>query len=275
MKKTIGILTAICVAAALWAACATGEEKRAVVALDGSTSMERIVGFLSESFEAENEGIKITYNPTGSSAGISAVLEGTCDIGLSSRELKEEEKAKLKSTVLALDGIAVAVNPKNSVSDLSLFELGAIYRGEIKNWSALGGEDRAIVLIGREAASGTRDGFEELTNTKNLCKYSQELTSTGDVLAAVSQNPNAIGYISLASISSDVKVLKIDGVLPSEKTIKSGEYKISRSFNLVTLRGKALSKEAEVFYEYAVSSEAAEVIKKAGAIPADSGEAVL
>lgn len=207
-----------------------------VVSTDGSTSMEKVIGFLSEAYMEENGNIKVTYNPTGSGSGIQAVSEGRCDIGLSSRDLKEEEQADLVGTVVALDGIAVIVNPENTVEDLSVEQIAKIYTGEITNWKDVGGEDAPVVCIGREAASGTRDGFEEVTGTKDNCVYSQELTSTGDVVQTVSGNPGAIGYASVASLNESVKAVSVEGVVPSTETIQSGEYKIQRNFVLVTKR---------------------------------------
>ena len=237
------------------------------VATDGSTSMEKVIGALSESFMANNADTTVTYNPTGSGAGITAVQEGTCDIGLSSRALKDEEKAAgLKETVLAYDGIAIIVHPDNPVSDLSVEQIAKLYTGEITNWKDVGGNDAEVVLIGREAASGTRDGFESITGTKEKCQYRQELTSTGDVITAVSQNPDAIGYASLASIKDSVKALNVDGVTPSEATVKDGSYKVQRPFVLVTAEGKALTPVAQAFFDYATSSDAAAIIAKAGAV---------
>ena len=237
------------------------------VSTDGSTSMEKVIGALSESFMAANGGVTVNYNPTGSGSGITAVQEGTCDIGLSSRALKDEEKAAgLKETVLAYDGIAIIVNPENTVSDLTIEQIADIYTGKITNWKELGGKDAEIVLIGREAGSGTRDGFETITKTADTCKYRQELTSTGDVITAVSQNPDAIGYASLASIKDTVKALNVDGVTPGEATVKDGSYKVQRPFVLVTVDGKALSPAAQAFFDYATSSDAASIIAKAGAV---------
>ena len=240
------------------------------VSTDGSTSMEKVIGALSESFMAQNGGVTVNYNPTGSGAGITAVQEGTCDIGLSSRALKDEEKAAgLKETVLAYDGIAIIVHPDNPVSDLSIEQIAKLYTGEITNWKDVGGKDAQVVLIGREAASGTRDGFESITGTKDKCQYRQELTSTGDVITAVSQNPDAIGYASLASIKDSVKALNVDGVTPSEATVKDGSYKVQRPFVLVTVEGKALSSAAQSFFDYATSPAAADIIAKAGAVAAN------
>ena len=240
------------------------------VATDGSTSMEKVIGALSESFMANNADATVTYNPTGSGSGITAVQEGTCDIGLSSRALKDEEKAAgLKETVLAYDGIAIIVHPDNPVSDLTIEQIAQLYTGEITNWKDVGGNDAEVVLIGREAASGTRDGFESITGTKEKCQYRQELTSTGDVITAVSQNPDAIGYASLASIKDSVKALNVDGVTPSEATVKDGSYKVQRPFVLVTVEGKALTPVAQAFFDYATSPDAAAIIAKAGAVAAN------
>ena len=240
------------------------------VSTDGSTSMEKVIGALGESFMLANEDVTFTYNPTGSSGGITAVAEGRCDIGLSSRALKDEEAALgLTATILAYDGIAVIVNPENAISDLELETIAKIYTGEITNWSEVGGADGEIVLIGREAGSGTRDGFEELTGTADKCQYRQELTSTGDVITAVSQNPNAIGYASLASVKDSVKAVSVNGVAPSEETVKDGTYLIQRPFVLVTVEGKELSTAAQAFFDYITSADANEVITGAGVVPAN------
>ena len=238
------------------------------VATDGSTSMEKVIGALGESFMEANSGVNFTYNPTGSGTGITAVSEGRCDIGLSSRSLKDDEKASgLVETVLAYDGIAVIVNPANGVEDLSLEQIAKIYTGEITNWSEVGGSDAEIVLIGREAGSGTRSGFEEIVEVKDKCLYRQELTSTGDVIAAVSQNPDAIGYASLASVKDSVKALKVAGVAPSEETVKDGTYLIQRPFVLVTKEGVTLSPVAQAFFDYATGGEANDIITAAGVVP--------
>lgn len=237
------------------------------VSTDGSTSMQKVIGALGEAFTEANPDVNFTYNPTGSSSGITAVSEGRCDIGLSSRNLKDEEAAKgLKATVLALDGIAVIVNPENPVSELSLEQIAKIYTGEITNWSELGGNDAEIVVIGREAGSGTRDGFESITKTADACVYRQELTSTGDVITTVAQNPDAIGYASLASIGDTVKALVVEGVAPSEETVKDGSYLVQRPFVLVTREGEELSEAAQAFFDYITSADAASIIADAGAV---------
>ncbi len=240
------------------------------VATDGSTSMEKVIGALGEAFMEANSGVNFTYNPTGSGSGITAVSEGRCDIGLSSRALKDSEvESGLVGTVLAYDGIAVIVNPANTVEDLDLGTIAKIYTGEITNWSEVGGADAEIVLVGREAGSGTRSGFEELTETVDKCKYRQELTSTGDVITAVAQNPDAIGYASLASVKDSVKALKVAGVTPTEETVKDGTYLIQRPFVLVTKEGVALSPVAQAFFDYATKGQANDIITASGVVPAN------
>ena len=240
------------------------------VATDGSTSMEKVIGALGEAFMEANSGVNFTYNPTGSGSGITAVSEGRCDIGLSSRALKDSEvESGLVGTVLAYDGIAVIVNPANTVEDLDIETIAKIYTGEITNWSEVGGADAEIVLVGREAGSGTRSGFEELTETVDKCKYRQELTSTGDVITAVAQNPDAIGYASLASIKDSVKALKVAGVTPTEETVKDGTYLIQRPFVLVTKEGVELSPVAQAFFDYATKGQANDIITASGVVPAN------
>ena len=244
MKKFISILLVAIMAVSALTGCSGS--KGGTVSTDGSTSMEKVIGALGESFENDNSGVTFTYNPTGSGSGIKAVLEGRCDIGLSSRNLKDEEKADgLTETVLAYDGIAMIVHPENPVSDLTLEQIAAIYTGEITNWNEVGGRDGEIVLIGREAGSGTRDGFESITGTEDACKYRQELTSTGDVITTVAGNPNAIGYASLASVKNSVKAISVGGVAPSEATIKDGSYAVQRPFVLVTKTDAELSETAK------------------------------
>ena len=273
MKKIITILCAAVMALSLFAGCGqkandNGTTTGGTVSTDGSTSMEKVIGALGESFMEANSGTTFTYNPTGSGSGIQAVSEGRCDIGLSSRALKDDEKASgLKETIVALDGIAIIVNPQNPVKDLSLEQIAKIYTGEITNWKDVGGNDAEIVLIGREAGSGTRDGFESITETKDACQYRQELTSTGDVITTVSQNPNAIGYASLAAIKDSVKALTVNGVAPTEATVKDGTYLVQRPFVLVTKEGAALSETAQKFFDFATSADAASIISAAGAVP--------
>lgn len=272
MKKTIiGVLASVCLIICIFAGCKGADintqNNKQTVSTDGSTSMEKVIGYLSESYMADNSDITVTYNPTGSGAGIQAVFEGRCDIGLSSRNLNDDEKATLNETVVAIDGIAVIVNNQNTVEDLTIEQIAGVYKGEITNWSELGGVDAPIVLIGREAASGTRDGFESITGTEDLCKYSQELTSTGDVVQTVSSNPNAIGYASLASVGDTVKAIKVEGTAPTTETIQSGEYKIQRNFVFVTRKDDKLNESAQNFFDFAANGQADDLIVKAGAVP--------
>ena len=263
LKKLFAAVLAIAVVGALFAGCGSSKG----VTTDGSTSMEKVIGALGEAF-TNDTGIAFSYNPTGSGSGIQAVLAGTCDIGLSSRNLKDEEKSEgLEQTVLALDGIAIIVNPQNPVEDLDKDTIAKIYTGEITNWKDVGGNDAEIVLIGREAGSGTRDGFESITGTDGTCKYRQELTSTGDVITTVAGNPDAIGYASLAAIKDNVKALKVGGVTPTEDTVKDGSYIIQRPFVLVTKQGTKLSDSAQKFFDYITSADAASIISAAGAVP--------
>ena len=232
-------------------------------------SVSKVIGALGEAFQNDT-GISFTYNPTGSGSGIKAVQEGRCDIGLSSRHLKAEElEAGLSGNILAYDGIAIIVHPENPVADLSVETIAKIYTGEITNWSEVGGNDAEIVLIGREAGSGTRDGFESITDTEDICKYRQELTSTGDVITTVSQNPGAIGYASVASVKDSVKALAVDGVEPTEDTIKDGSYVVQRPFVLVTKSDAKLSEAAQKFFDYITSADANEIISAAGVVPAN------
>lgn len=268
MKKFLSLVISAFLALTLLTGCAENNSG-GTVSTDGSTSMEKVIGALGEAFEHDNDGVTFTYNPTGSGTGIQAVIDGRCDIGLSSRDLKEDEKNKgLIETVLAYDGIAVIVNSDNPVSDMSVETIYKIYTGEITNWKEIGGQDGEIVLIGREAGSGTRDGFESVTKTENACKYRQELTSTGDVVTTVAGNPNAIGYASLASVSDNVKAVSVNGVTPTEDTVKDGSYVIQRPFTLITKGDKKLSETAQKFFDYATSDKAAEIILKAGVVPA-------
>ena len=269
MKKIICIALAAVMALSL-AACGGNNGLSGKVATDGSTSMQKVIMSLKETFEGENAGVEVTYNPTGSGSGITAVAEGRCDIGLSSRNLKDAEKEQgLVGTVLAYDGIAVIINPENTVEDLAVEQIAAIYKGEITNWSEVGGMDAEIVLVGREAGSGTRSGFEEIVGVEDLCQYRQELTSTGDVITAVSQNPGTIGYASLASVKDTVKAIKVGGVAPSDETVKDETYAIQRPFVLVTKEGTALTETAQAFFDFITSEAAREVITAAGVVPAN------
>ncbi len=286
MKKTMSILAASAVLALTLAGCGgdttttentegtEGTESTTIsgtVATNGSTSMEKVIGNLKEQFEQDNGGnVTVSYDATGSSTGIEAAANGTADIGLSSRALKDEETAKgLTGTTVALDGIAIIVNADSQVADLSVEQIGQIFTGEITNWSEVGGADGEIACIGREAGSGTRDGFESITETEDLCKLSQELTSTGAVIEAVKNSPNAIGYASLSSVEGKegIKILTVDGVTCSEETILDGTYKIQRPFVLVTKTDTPLSDAAQAFFDYATSTAANDLIRSAGAVP--------
>ena len=283
MKKTMSILAASAVLALTLAGCggdttentegteSTESTISGTVATNGSTSMEKVIGNLKEQFEKDNGGnVTVSYDATGSGAGIEAVTNGTADIGLSSRALKEEETANgLTGTTVALDGIAIIVNADSQVADLTVEQIGQIFTGEIANWSEVGGADGEIACIGREANSGTRDGFESITETEDLCKLSQELTSTGAVIEAVKNSPNAIGYASLSSVEGKegIKILTVDGVVCSEATILDGTYKIQRPFVLVTKTDAALSEAAQAFFDYATSAAASDLIRNAGAVP--------
>ena len=270
MKKIISMMVIAALSLTLFAGCGSSDTQVAgSVSTDGSTSMEKVIGALGEAFQNDT-GISFTYNPTGSGSVIKAVQEGRCDIGLSSRDLKAEEKeAGLTATVLAYDGIAIIVNPENPVNDLSVETIAKIYTGEISNWSEVGGNDAEIVLIGREAGSGTRDGFESITDTEDACQYRQELTSTGDVITTVSQNPGAIGYASVASVKDTVKAVTVDGVAPTDETIKDGSYVVQRPFVLVTKSDAELSEAAQKFYDYITSADANEIIAAAGVVSAN------
>ena len=230
--------------------------------------MEKVIGALSEQFMADNSGVTVTYDPTGSGSGIEAVKNGTADIGLASRSLKDEEKSDgLTETVIALDGIAVIVNAQSKVTDLTVEQIAKIFTGEITDWSEVGGEAGTISCIGREAGSGTRDGFESITDTKDACKLDQELTSTGGVIEAVAGNPNAIGYASLSAVDETVKAITVGGVEPTEETVLDGSYAIQRNFNFIVSDSTPLSEAAQAFVDFATSADASDLIAGAGAVP--------
>ena len=286
MKKVFTLILTLTLTAALLAGCGGSKteqpaesngaqtqqpaaaELSGTVSTNGSTSMEKVMGTLGEQFMADHSGVKVSYDPTGSGTGIEAAKNGSCDIGLASRGLKDEEKASgLVGTTVALDGIAVIVNPANGVEDLTVEQIGKIFTGEITDWSELGGESGTISCIGREAGSGTRDGFESITGTKDACKLDQELTSTGAVIEAVAGNPNAIGYASLSALKDTVKALTVGGVVCSEETVLDGSYAIQRPFVFVTKDGTELSSQAQAFFDFALSADAADLIRAAGAVP--------
>ena len=234
---------------------------------DGSTSMADVMGVLTETFREVQPDVTVNYSGTGSGSGINGVLSGTCDIGLSSRELKpEEEEQGAVAHIVALDGVAVVVNPANPVADLTVEQIAAIYTGEITNWSELGGADAPIAVYGREDGSGTRSAFEEIVGVEGACKYAAEYGSTGDVIGNVAGNENAIGYASLSAVDETVSAVKVNGVAPSEATVKDGSYQIQRPFLMVTKEGTELSEAAQAFLEYATSPDVAEYIAAAGAV---------
>ena len=246
----------------------SGEALSGTVSTNGSTSMEKVIGSLMEEFMAQNKDVTVTYDPTGSGTGIESASNGSCDIGLSSRALKDTETG-LVGTTVALDGIAVIVNANCGVDDLSVEQISKIYTGEITNWSEVGGADLEIACIGRESGSGTRDGFESITDTKDKCVLSQELTSTGAVISAVASSENAIGYASLSAVEgqSGIKALTVNGVACTEETVKDGSYEIQRPFVMVTKEGAELSEAAQAFFDFATSADAADLIRNAGAVP--------
>ena len=287
MKKTLAFVLTAVMSLSLLAGCGsktaapdstnndqpqqqTEEKLSGSVSTNGSTSMEKVIGALSEQFMADNSGVSVTYDPTGSGAGIEAASNGSADIGLASRALKDEEKAGgLTETVVALDGIAVIVNADSKVEDLSVEQIAKIFTGEITDWSEVGGEAGKISCIGREAGSGTRDGFESITGTRDACKLDQELTSTGGVIEAVAGNANAIGYASLSAVEGKdtVKAVTVGGVACTEETVLDGSYAIQRPFVLVTKTDASLSTAAQAFFDYTTSTAANDLIKAAGAVP--------
>ena len=237
------------------------------VAAGGSTSMKNVIAALTEGFAEVEPGVTVSYDPTGSGAGITGAADKTLDIGLSSRALKDDEKADVDGTTIALDGIAIIVNNASKVEDLTVDQLKQMFTGEITNWSEVGGDDGEIVLIGREAGSGTRDGFESIVEVKDSCKYAQELTATGAVISAVEANPLAIGYASLSAVGDTVKMVTVGGVECSEETVKDGSYEVQRPFVFVTNKSVALSEQAQAFFDFATSADAADLIRTAGAVP--------
>ncbi|MBC5719905.1 phosphate ABC transporter substrate-binding protein [Faecalibacterium sp. 4P15] len=237
------------------------------VAAGGSTSMKNVIAALTEGFAEVEPGVTVSYDPTGSGAGITGATDKTLDIGLSSRALKDDEKADVDGTTIALDGIAIIVNNASKVEDLTVDQLKQMFTGEITNWSEVGGDDGEIVLIGREAGSGTRDGFESIVDVKDSCKYAQELTATGAVISAVEANPLAIGYASLSAVGDTVKMVTVGGVECSEETVKDGSYEVQRPFVFVTNKSVTLSEQAQAFFDFATSADAADLIRTAGAVP--------
>lgn len=254
-------------AASSTAAGSTAAALSGNVAAGGSTSMKNVIAALTEGFAEVEPGVTVSYDPTGSGAGITGAADKTLDIGLSSRALKDDEKADVDGTTIALDGIAIIVNNASKVEDLTVDQLKQMFTGEITNWSEVGGDDGEIVLIGREAGSGTRDGFESIVEVKDSCKYAQELTATGAVISAVEANPLAIGYASLSAVGDTVKMVTVGGVECSEETVKDGSYEVQRPFVFVTNKSVALSEQAQAFFDFATSADAADLIRTAGAVP--------
>ena len=254
-------------AAAGSAASSTAAALSGNVAAGGSTSMKNVIAALTEGFAEVEPGVTVSYDPTGSGAGITGAADQTLDIGLSSRALKDDEKADVDGTTIALDGIAIIVNNASKVEDLTVDQLKQMFTGEITNWSEVGGDDGEIVLIGREAGSGTRDGFESIVDVKDSCKYAQELTATGAVISAVEANPLAIGYASLSAVGDTVKMVTVGGVECSEETVKDGSYEVQRPFVFVTNKSVTLSEQAQAFFDFATSADAADLIRTAGAVP--------
>ena len=285
MKKVFSLLLSLTMVMALLAGCGgdtttdtaddsttdtadTTEttELSGTVNTNGSTSMEDVMGTLIEAFKEVQPGVTVNYTGSGSGAGITGAQEGTCDIGLASRDLKEDETGVSQITV-AKDGIAIIINPENPVADLSVEQIAQLATGEITNWSEVGGNDAEVVFIGREAGSGTRDGFESITGTEDACKYQNELTSTGEVIANVASNPNAIGYASLSAVDDTVKAITVGGVAPTEETVLDGTYAIQRNFNFIVNESNSLSDAAQAFVDWATSADAADLIAGAGAVP--------
>ena len=292
MKKFLALLTAIVLTMALLAGCGGNQSNSGssgnagssssssdsgnssgsaaisgVVNTDGSTSMEKVMGALIEAYKEVESGVTVNYSGTGSGSGIEAVLAGTCDIGLSSRELKAEEEEKgAVGHIVALDGVAIVVNPSNSVADLTVEQIAQIFTGEITNWKDLGGEDAPIAVYGREAGSGTRGAFEEIVGVVDACKYTNEYSSTGDIIGNVGSNPNGIGYASLSSVNDSVKAVSVNSVECTEDTVKDGSYAIQRPFVMVTKDGTQLSEAAQSFLDFAMSADVAEYITAAGAV---------
>ena len=249
------------------AASSTAAALSGNVATGGSTSMKNVIAALTEGFAEVEPGVTVSYDPTGSGAGITGAADKTLDIGLSSRALKDDEKADVDGTTIALDGIAIIVNNASKVEDLTVDQLKQMFTGEVTNWTEVGGDDGEIVLIGREAGSGTRDGFESIVDVKDSCKYAQELTATGAVISAVEANPLAIGYASLSAVGDNVKMVTVGGVECSEETVKDGSYEVQRPFVFVTNKSVALSEQAQAFFDFATSADAADLIRTAGAVP--------
>ena len=279
-KQILALTGAACMSVALLAGCGnngnnetpSGEEGgneaalTGTVATGGSTSMQSLMSMMQEAFMAENTGVTVTYDPTGSGAGITGASDGTLDIGLSSRVLHDDE-TDVEAITVCLDGIAIVTNTANPVENLTLEQLAGIFTGEITNWSEVGGNDAEIVLIGREAGSGTRDGFEEIVGVAAQGRYDQGLTATGPDTAAAAANENAIGYASLSAVDDSVNDPTVEGVACTEETVQDGSYVLQRPFNFVVKKDAELSDAAQAFITWATDGSANEWILKAGCVP--------
>ena len=279
--KWIGVGLSLLLCAGMFTACGSSSETgdstvnseqplSGTISMAGSTSMEKMANALREGFMAENSSVTVTAEFVGSSAGIESLLGDQCDIGNASRQLKDSEKeAGAVENVVAIDGIAVIVNNQDAVENLTKDQLAKIYTGEVKSWSEIGGPDASIVVIGREAGSGTRDAFEELLEIKDQCAYANELDSTGAVLAKVASTPGAIGYVSLDVLDNTVTAVSLDGVEPTEENIKAGDYFLSRPFVMAT-KGE-ISQQSELvqaWFAYIDSPEGQQILKQVGLISA-------
>ena len=283
MKKLFSLALTAALALSLLAGCgsttnadtnttgsagATAGELTGTVNTNGSTSMEKVMKILIESFAEENPGVTVNYTGSGSGAGVTSAIDGTADLGLASRTLKPEEESQgAQAHIVALDGVAVVVNPANPVGDLTVDQIAKIFTGEITNWKELGGDDAEIAVYGREAGSGTRGAFEETVGVTDNSKYLNEYSSTGDVIGNVASNPSAIGYASLSAVGDNVKAVKVNGVDCTEATVQDGSYEIQRPFIMITKDGTQLSDAAQAFLDYAESSDVADLIAQAGAVP--------
>lgn len=244
------------------------EQLSGVVNTNGSTSMEKVMQVLIEAFQEQQPNVTVNYTGSGSGAGVTSAIDGTADLGLASRALKSEEEGKgAQAHIVALDGVAIVVNPENTVEDLTVDQIAQIFKGEITNWKDLGGADEEIAVYGREAGSGTRGAFEELVGVEDACKYLNEYSSTGDVIGNVASNPSAIGYASLSAVRDNVKAVKVNGVDCTEATVQDGTYEIQRPFVMITKDGTQLSDAAQAFLDFAMSADAASLIAQAGAVP--------
>ena len=286
-KRTLALMLSAALCVGMLAGCGGGETTQSpsgnsgapsstepttqaisgTVNTDGSTSMADVMAAFQEAFEEVQPDVLVNYSGTGSGSGITNVLAGTVDIGLSSRALTEEEKAQgAVENIVALDGVAIVVNPENAVTSLTVDQIAQIYNGTITNWSELGGADSAIAVIGRDAASGTRGAFEEIVGVEDQCVYTNEYESTGEVIGSVAGNPNAIGYASLSAVDDSVVALEVNGVAPSEATVADGTYEIQRPFVMVTKQGAELSPAAQAFLEWSMSADAADEVEAAGCV---------